>query len=342
VKSNNTSHLTNFSDSLRDAGKAWIPESVPSLTVAWGNSDYFINKASLAFRKNFSAQESVYYGSFDAVQLSTVEFMNLTRSSGIFDPTAAYCIRRVHEVKEFWKNLAEITNITAVQNHLFLCVEGSKLPVKFQEHCQRLACSMVPCFELSGSDLQSYLTLLCRKFSLITSAAGQRFLLECIGDDLYRLENEVQKLSLIFADSKEEIGPNELAHYLGILREDHAFKLTNLLMNGRPTDAMVLVTDLISRGESSLAILGIFARHLRIAIKVAISRQVDSRDYEIARKLQLPAFIIKSYNQYAKKVNVRNLAHALVLCQRADVILKTSRCSDEDVLIGSIIVAMNA
>jgi DNA polymerase III delta subunit len=342
VKNNSIANLTKFSESVRDASKAWVPGAAPSLTIAWGDSDYFLNKACTAFRNQFQAQEAVYYGSFDAVQLSPDEFMGLTRASGMFDPTSAYCIRRVHEAKEFWKNLANILHVRVLQNHLLLCIEGSKIPVKFLDQCQRLECLMIPCFQLSGVDLHTYVVLLCRKFELLVSQAGQKFLLECVGDDLYRLENEVQKLSLIFSESKDEVSQDDIAHYLGILREDHAFKLTNLLMERRPADAMVLVADLMQRGESSLAILGIMTRHLRIAIKVAIVRQVESRDYEIARKLQLPAFIIKSYNQYVKKASVRALSHALTLCQRADVLLKTSRCANEDVLIGSIIEAMNA
>ncbi len=341
MKNHNSSQLKQFTDAMREANKLWQDASKPRLTLAWGDCDYFHQKACLAFRGRFQAQDGVFYNSFDASELSSEQFMDLTQSSGMFDPTSAYCIRRVDKTKDFLKFISEIPHAQAIQNHLILSVEAAKPSVKFLDECKRLEAVMIPCFEISQPEAYSYAAMLCRKFSLKLSQGAQKFLLDCVGDDLFRLENEIQKLSLIFANSPVAAEAQDLAQYLGLLREDHAFKLTNLIMARRSAEAMTLVNDLLERGESSLAILGILARHLRMAIKIAVARQVENRDLEISRKLQIPAFIIKSYNEYVRTANIRNLAHAIALCQKADLSLKTSRHPNESVLLGSVIDALS-
>ena len=154
--------------------------------------------------------------------------------------------------------------------------------------------------------------------------------------------DEIMRLALIFAPSDGSaaapIAAAAIAPSLGMLREDFVFELDNLLVARQYGKAQALLTGLLQRGESALALLGILARHCRMAIRVHEAqrggRGANPRD--LATELRLPFNVVKGYTQYVAKSSPRTFAAVLGICQEADIKLKSSG-ADEELVLGRVI-----
>lgn len=149
---------------------------------------------------------------------------------------------------------------------------------------------------------------------------------------MFTVENEIRKLSLIFADCSETLSADQLAPYLDCLKEEHAFKLDQSLISGNIATAQALLHDLLRRGESHLAILGILAHHCRKALQVYYLNKEGKQVREISQAIGLPFNIVKNYIPYARKSSPQKFKTALFQCQEADIIFKTSRIQSEIIL----------
>ena len=183
-----------------------------------------------------------------------------------------------------------------------------------------------------------YLSL-AMKHNLTLQLKEAQLVISAVGADLIRLENEIKKLSLIFSEKMEPIDSKQLSPYLDCLKEEHAFKLDQSLINGKTALAQALLHDLLRRGESHLAILGILAHHCRKALHIFYLSKEGKQLREIAQSVGLPFGVVKAYLPYIQKSSPNKFKNALHKCQEADMIFKTSRISPELILnevIGSL------
>jgi len=333
--------FSDFTKTLKGTLGEWKNLDENRITVAFGNCDFLLHKCAESFKSVFSKIEDVHYGSFEGSALDQEKFQTLWQSQGMFEPASSYIIRRADKTKQLGKFLTAISSCDDVQNKILFSFNLPKVPVKIKKDLDRLNAIYIPCFKATTKDIPGFINSLCKKHKLNVSPQGQGFLQHCLGEDLFRIENEILKLSLIFSEHSKTIESDDIALYLGVLREDHAFKLTNLLIDKKFSDAQVLASSLIKKGESAIAIIGILSRHIRNAIRIGDALRSGGQPGNLAGKLRLPNFVIRSYNQYVKGLNLQEMSSVLAMCQSADLKLKTSKCSYDDLIIGEIIAAVH-
>ncbi|MEZ4743036.1 MAG: DNA polymerase III subunit delta [Bdellovibrionota bacterium] len=337
----NTQSFTDYSKSLKEANQFWHDEKNIKLTVAYGNSDFFLLKAIDAFRATFINNEDTHYSSVEGSSISLESFRELWQNQGMFDPISAYSIRRTEKFKALASALKLIKSPNQVKNKILLVINTSKLQNNLIKEFDRLDSIYIPCFQPNLKDFPKIVKILCENNKLLTTPDGQALLYHCIGDDLFGLENEILKLKLISGDHKQPLTAKEIAQYLGIIREDHAFKLTNLLLEQKYAEAQILASNLIAKGESTIAILGVISRHIRNTLQIGAHLRYGMQQASSSQISKLPKFVISSYQQYAKKIDLKKMARALSLCQKADVRLKTSKYSHDELIIGELISAIS-
>ncbi len=142
------------------------------------------------------------------------------------------------------------------------------------------------------------------------------------GSDLTAIKNSLMIAQLKRPDQKS-ITSSQLLEQGVFLREDESLRLSQLILEGAKAEALLLLQDLISRGESALAILGIMSRLCRTSIS-SLERRLDST---------LPPMVARQYSNYAQKQGLASMALGLRACSEADISLKSgTKASDFHIL----------
>jgi DNA polymerase III delta subunit len=326
---------------------------LPSTILVQGTSEFLIGRTLKVLRDYWSGQEGSPpkgdWQTIEALEVDENKLAGMSQQSSLFDPASFFLIRRLEQAKSAarWLKTAPIIKPNSGTNHLCFVYEGTALPVAIRSEMTRLKVFEIPCTDPWPSELAPLVGALARKAGLSLQPDAVSLLIEAVGSDLSKLDNEISRLVLIFANSPQAShDSSSIAPYLDMLREDFVFELDNLLLQRRYAKAHALLTALLLRGESALALLGILSRHCRTAIRVHEVQNFGARGAgasrnprNLAMDLRLPFTVVKSYTQYVAKTKLATFTSALAVCQEVDQKLKSSG-SCEELLLGQVIEAL--
>ena len=315
-----------FAEALKDlAGKP-----LPSLMMAYRASSYLKVKLEEWLIKQ--ASDGVLVEKRPADTLSKADFDDIAFQDSIFDPESYYIIRNTEKKADIAQLLKGIQDSNSIRNKILFVGKYNSVPAHIQKELKRLDTKFIPCFNPTIYELPRFITSLSQKYKLKIGQAGSQLIIDSVGTDLFKIENELKKLSLIFTDSTQEIAKEDLIKYLDTLKEEHAFKLDQSILQGKIPQAQALLHDLIRRGESHLAILGILTHHCRKALQVLQLSKEGRQLKEISQALGMPFGVVKAFIPYVRNSHPQKFKSALFQCQEADIIFKTSRINSEVIL----------
>jgi DNA polymerase III delta subunit len=349
-----------FAGTLRELGGGEGASSWPALMVLTGDSDFFIGKALQALRDTWKKQNPAaarvnddatddstddstdeagapVVNSVDATELSKDGLLDLVLSQSLFEDTQLVIVRRAEKRSEFGKLLAMLPDPDRWSNRMVVAFEKPALTAELQRQVTRLNGQLVQVAQpLTQADFLQFTQAAAQRARLQLTAEAQHLILNCCGRDAIVIENEINRLGLLFppADGPvgrpSDLGTAEVAGVLGVLREDEVFRLDELLVNRRHAEVEILLYNLLDRGESVLAITGVLARHCRnaLAIQDEMARRGALDMPGMAARLRLPQAVIRNFVRYVPSVPRTTFERALASCARADVELKTSGLPD--------------
>lgn len=307
----------------------------PRLLVLHGDSDYFIARAVGALTevwRRTRGADSV--NSVDADGNSADELLDLVSSQGLFDDAQLVVMRRCEKKSDTGKLLAALPPASQWSNHLVMTCQKAALPAELQRQVARLGAKVIAVAEpCTNQDFLSFIQTVAGRLRLRMTPEAENLLLSSCGRDAVLLDNELRRLSLVYAtDGREmpDVGTEEVAAVVGILREDEVFKLDELLTNRRYSQIEVLLHQFITRGESALAVNGVLARHIRNALHV--KEDLDRRGAVdvpgLAGRLHVPQAVVRNLVRHVSGIPRSYLERALAACVDADLDLKTSGLPD--------------
>jgi DNA polymerase III delta subunit len=169
----------------------------------------------------------------------------------------------------------------------------------------------------------AYSSALCKRAKVTISQNDIKYIIDLTYPDLGKLERTLEMLALVGPELQSSTRRHQIEEIIGVPAEKSVFALTEALLSRNHVEALKLLDRILDNGESSLAILGIISRHLRLLLKAIDRGQADSNGfYEEAR---LPRFVAKKYLEAGKRSDPKKLLVALDLCFSADIRLKSSR-----------------
>jgi len=308
-------------------------KTLPHLVAALGSSDA-LNSRTLAVLSGRLKKQNMTVTSIEAESLSAAKLGELVRQRSLFEPKSAYLVRRVDRAKQFPKLLGELETTDLSATHLLLSGEG--FPVALEKEITRLGGVAIVSADPWPSEMPDVIFGLAQEKGLSLDRSAVALLLEAVGNDIGRLDNELGKLALIAGKESPVLKGSDIASHLGFLREDHAFRLDQYLLERDYARAEALCFDLLHRGEQAIQILWILTNHFRKAINAAHLVKKGASAKDISFKLRLPPMVAKSYQSYVGRGDTRRFASGLAACQLADVQLKTS-AMDDFVILSSVI-----
>lgn len=285
---------------LKDMATTASAETFPKVIALFGPSDFLRFRGAAILESTWSKLDPSEPRSIEASELDEVGFRSLWAQVSLFDPESLYVIRRADKNAKIATWLKAIPSNAAMRSRIVIDF-GEKIPAEANRQMQRLEARIIPCVEPESlAECGRVVSALAKRQGIQLADDGVRLLLDSMGLDLAKLDNEVRKLGLVFHGRKTPIPAQDLASIVGHLREDHVFELFHLLRARQRAKAQLLVEHLLDRGEKAIALVGILSRFARELI--------------------------------AKKPHVGT--KGLALCARADVTLKSTSRSEVLVLAG--------
>ena len=271
------------------------------LIVIHGENSYLRNKNEETYRKQY--RDIVYLDSSKHVKpKDSVRYSQRSLLSTI----TLYIIRSSDEHLPLWRSLAKIGSSNAFLHN---CRRRS-LTAGFKKLLIEMKAETIDCPDPRPYAFLGMIGKIAQEHELDIETNGRQALLDACGYDLNNIVNEIRKLRWIFGRrilSREDIAP-----YLGLLREEQRFSIVDLLLSEQYSKAQLLVENLTRQGENPLAILGMIAYFLRNVIAVNEGQPLP----------KLPPHIVERYLNYRQGERAKEM---LALCQRADMELKTSK-----------------
>jgi DNA polymerase-3 subunit delta len=160
------------------------------------------------------------------------------------------------------------------------------------------------------------------------SSQAASLILELVGLDLHRLENELDKL-VTYVGNREAIEADDVQETVSYQRSFSVFELLGFVSRGDRSRAVHSLRSLIRAGEPPLAILALMSRQIRILwqSKEALANGVSIS--ELSRHLRLPQFVVKNYAQESSLFSETELHKIHTAIREADLALKGTGSSPE-------------
>jgi DNA polymerase III delta subunit len=281
-------------------------DALPRLLVIVGSSSYLQMKAFEAIKKLWEKNDFGAIHSLEGTDLDQKDFLPLISQTSLFEARSLYILKRLANVKNFSSLLVKIRDLSEIKSYLVLDL-GDKISADLQKQFNRLGAMIIPCVEPIGlASYRKFAMALSKRYQIDLDDAAISAVVESSGLDFSKIDNELSKLGFLFAGVDRKICKADILPALGILREDDVFDLFGFLRQRNSAKAHLMSEIFLDRGESAIAITGIFARYAREQIE---------------------------------RGSMRSGLAGLHACKDADVQLKTSAC-DESIVLSNIIEAL--
>lgn len=146
-----------------------------------------------------------------------------------------------------------------------------------------------------------------------------------VGSDLYRAENELQKL-VAFIDDRKNITEEDVRMCVASSVKEDVFQALDAVGGGNKTRALELMERQIQKGENPIYLLTMCAYHVRNMLLVAEQADLGNRDASsIARVVKIHPFVAQ---KLLASIGANALSKALKMFQllgRLDIAVKTGK-----------------
>ena len=155
-----------------------------------------------------------------------------------------------------------------------------------------------------------------------------RFFLERVGDDMFQVKNETDKL-ISYVGEREEIRREDIEQITSGEVQNKIFELVAAIAEGKKRQALAYYDDLILLKEPPMRILFLIVRQYRILLLISNMRSLRKPDKDIAQAAGIPAFAIRKNAAQLGGYTVPILEHCIASCIQVEEEIKTGRISDQ-------------
>lgn len=296
----------------------------PFLVVFYGTDDYLLHASCEDYVQSLQKKAPLEVQRLQEREALRLNFAELAQQSDLFSPHSLYIFSSLKKPASLTGQIKAMGE--GSQNHFAFVIPQKTLPKALLQACQQKKALLVSCQSPLGYELPDFILTLAKRYHLKLSPQAVRLILHHQGEDLFRIDNEIRKLSYLFA-SEETIGEAQLKQWLGVTKMDHIFKLEQYLLSSSPNRAAVLADSLLKQGESFLGIVALLSQVARKGIRISQWMKEGKDVRWIARQLYLPLPVVKTYFQYINQFGPKPFKAGLKSAQAADMSGKSSRQS---------------
>jgi DNA polymerase III subunit delta len=176
---------------------------------------------------------------------------------------------------------------------------------------------------LKGYALERWAEAYVQRAGYRISSASMKKILDLAGADLQNLSTELEKL-MLFSGEQKTISDSAIEDLVRESRQHRIFDLIDAIAAKDRTGALRLLENLISGGESPIAMVALMARHCRqiLVAKDYLRQKMDSR--EIAARVQVLPFLADKFMRQVRSADAAAIQEMYIRIADIDRRLKSS------------------
>jgi DNA polymerase-3 subunit delta len=159
-----------------------------------------------------------------------------------------------------------------------------------------------------------------RSLGLTLTPGGVRLLAEFVGNDLWTLAGELEKLS-VYAGGRP-VGEEEVRALVTAVRETSVFPLVDAIVEGRPATAVRLLRQMFRQQSSASYVLAMIQRQFRHLAVAREMMEAGASSRRIGEALRLPDFALDRLLEQATRYPPLRLRAAFRRLLEADLQIK--------------------
>lgn len=183
---------------------------------------------------------------------------------------------------------------------------------------------------LARGDVPGWIVQRARQSGLTIAPRAVALLASLVGNDLWTLSNELDKLAA-YADGRQ-VEEEDVRALVSSIREANVFAMADALTEGRREDAAGLIRRLLEEGESPQRLLAVVARHYRQLIVAKDLLAGGLPPPQIGARLGVPGFALERILQQVPRYSMARLRAAMGRILEADLSIKRGLCDEETAL----------
>lgn len=160
----------------------------------------------------------------------------------------------------------------------------------------------------------------------ITDSALEKFIIfinyskESVYNSLYKVENEINKVSDISADT---IDASVIENIVSQSVSANIFRLTDALGNKNKKDALKELENLYDIGEEPIKILYMVSRYFQNLLKICSYKEQNYKIYDINKMIGLSKYEFDKMANVSNKTDYKTACNYVIKCKEADFTIKT-------------------
>lgn len=180
---------------------------------------------------------------------------------------------------------------------------------------------------LAPSAVRNWIHSRARSLGLALTPGAVRLLADFVGNDLWALAGELEKLSVYAGD--RPVGEEDVRALVTAVREISVFPLVDAIVEGRPAAAVKMLRQMFQQQSSAPYVLTMIQRQLRHLALAGEMMDAGASSRRIGEVLRLPEFALDRLLEQAPHYPPQRLRAAFRRLLEADLQIKRGIYHDE-------------
>lgn len=284
--------------------------------VYWleGDESYYIDKITKYAEEQLLPEEqhafnlSIFYGRDSKAE----DIINACRRYPMFYDIQVVLLKEAQQLKELDKLEAYINN--PLSSTIFIVAHKEK-KVDGRSKLAKLLKSkteLVSTKKMYDNELPEWTVSMIKSKGLDINSKALHMLVSHIGNDLQRIDNEVEKLA-INLNGKKQISEDDIESYIGISKEFNIFELQSAIIN-RDLPAALNIINYFSSNPKAAPLQLALPTFYSYFSKLYIASVNPSKDeHALSTLLGLKGFFVKQYTQGLQRYSYSDIEKILLL-----------------------------
>lgn len=280
--------------------------------ILYGEEPYFIDKISDYLTNNVMPEEErdfnqeVVYGN----ECTAATVMQMARTYPMMGERRLVIVREAGGMSDFAK-LEQYVENPVLTTILVICYSGKSMDKRLSLYKKASAKGvMFESVTARDYEIKNYLSALAGSRGYTIDAKAKELLVEHLGCDLKKIDNELVKLRNAIGENQKSITCDHIEKFIGISKEYNSFELTAALGTKDVAKALAIVSYFESNAKNNplvVTIPSIFSYFLTVFCIGMITFEHKKRgiplpdNFTLAKMAKLPgAFFVDKYNSASR------------------------------------------
>jgi DNA polymerase-3 subunit delta len=197
-----------------------------------------------------------------------------------------------------------------------------KKTTQFFTKLSEIACT-VSCYKLDYKEMKEWIIDCIKKYNKIINDNAIEYLIDMVGFDLYKMNNEIKKIDL-YSNSKNNITIEDISKVVSDIRTDTIFELVDSIISKDLRKSIRMAKNVILESSNAIALVSLLYRKIMQCSMILdmINKNLD--DSKIRENLSISPYALMQLKVNLPQISKLNIFKLFSLLLDTDIKLKNS------------------